>query len=136
MSNSSKTNRNEEIHTILLLGLNMCIMVALHPVQKLLTTFRVPHMFHTEVDPLLDVTVANDLVNDDTDSIWGDVVHNAGSSVDSTFSKAVFYLSNSNVPVVVFVGHTLLLRRVGFNVDDVAYAVVDEECREFDGAVF
>jgi hypothetical protein len=37
--------------------------------------------------------------------------------------------------VVVFVGHTLLLRGVGLNVDNVADAVRDEERREFDHAI-
>ena len=35
----------------------------------------------SQVDPLLHVAVTNDLVDDDTDGSWGDVVHNARSAV-------------------------------------------------------
>ena len=37
--------------------------------------------------------------------------------------------------MVVLVGHTLLLCGVGLDVNDVSYAVIDEECRQFDGAM-
>jgi hypothetical protein len=37
--------------------------------------------------------------------------------------------------VVVLVGHTLLLCGVGLDIDDIPDAVVDEESREFNGAV-
>ena len=32
--------------------------------------------------------------------------------------------------MVVFVGHTLLLRRIGFDVNNIPHAVVDKEGRE------
>jgi hypothetical protein len=54
-------------------------MVPLHPVQELLPTFRVPHVLNTEVHALLDVAVANDLVDDDTDSMGGDIVDDAST---------------------------------------------------------
>jgi len=92
-------------------------MVPLHPVQELLPAFRVLHVLDTEVHSLLDVTVANNLIDDDTDSVGGDIVDNASPSV------------------VVFVRHTLLLGSVGFDVDEVTNAVVDEVCRHFDGAM-
>jgi len=57
----------------------MCVTVPLHPVQEFLPTFRVFHMLNTKVHPLLDVAVANDLVNDNTDSVGSDVVDNAGT---------------------------------------------------------
>ena len=38
-------------------------------------------------------------------------------------------------PVVVFVGHTLLLCGISLDIDDVSYAVVDEVGRQFDGAM-
>ena len=37
--------------------------------------------------------------------------------------------------MVVLVGHTLLLCCVGLDVNDVSYAVVDEECRQFNGTM-
>ena len=38
--------------------------------------------------------------------------------------------------MVVFVGHTLLLSGVGLDVDDVADTIVEEVCRQFNGAMF
>lgn len=95
----------------------MCIMVALHPVQELLPAFRVPHVLDTEVHPLLDVAVADDLVDNDTDSVGGDVVDDSSPSV------------------VVFVRHTLLLGGVCLDIDDVTDAVVNEVRRQFNGAM-
>ena len=37
-------------------------------------------MFDPDIHPLLDVTVADDLVDDDTGSARGDVVDDAGST--------------------------------------------------------
>jgi hypothetical protein len=37
--------------------------------------------------------------------------------------------------MVVFMGHALLLGRVGLNVDDIANAVRDEVCRQFHGTM-
>lgn len=74
-------------------------------------------MFDTEIHPLLEVAVAYNLVDNDTDSMGSDVVDNASPSV------------------VVFVRHTLLLGGVGLDIDDVTNAVVDEVCRHFDGAM-
>jgi hypothetical protein len=55
-------------------------MVPLHPVQELLPAFRVLHVLNTEVHPLLNVAVANNLVDDDTDSMGSDIVDNASPS--------------------------------------------------------
>ena len=37
-------------------------------------------MLKTEVNTFFDVTIPDDLIDDNTDSIWGDVVHNSGTS--------------------------------------------------------
>ena len=44
----------------------------------------------------------------------------------------VIWAQISDEPVVVFVGHALLLGSVGFDVDDITNSVVDEVRREFD----
>lgn len=51
---------------------------------------------------------------------------------DTKSSKGIH---EADGPVVVFVGHTLLLGGIGLDVDDIADTVVDEVCRQFDGAV-
>ena len=55
-------------------------MVALHPVQKLLSTLGVSDVLDAEVDTLLNVPVTNDFVNDHTDGVWCHVVDDASSS--------------------------------------------------------
>ena len=55
--------------------------VPLHPVQELLPALRVLDVLDPEVHPLLDVTVADDLVDNDTNSARGDIVDDAGSTV-------------------------------------------------------
>lgn len=74
-------------------------------------------MFNTEVHPLLDVAVAYNLVDNNTNGVGGDVVDNASPSV------------------VVFVRHTLLLGCVGLDIYDVTNAVVNEVGGHLDGAM-
>lgn len=76
-----------------------------------------PHVFNTEVHPLLNVAVAYNLVDNNTNGVGGDVVDNASPSV------------------VVFVRHTLLLGRVGLDIYDVTNAVVNEVGGHLDGAM-
>jgi hypothetical protein len=38
--------------------------------------------------------------------------------------------------MVIFVGHALLLRSVGLDINDISYMVVDEESRQLNGTVF
>ena len=95
----------------------MCIVVPLDTVKELLPALRVPDVLNTDVHSLLDVAVADDLVDNNTDRMRGYVVYDAGSSM------------------VELVGHALLLSCVGLDVDDVANAVVDEVRRHLNGAM-
>jgi len=92
------------------------------------------NMFNTEVDSLLQVTVSNDLVHDDADSRWSDVVHDSGASSDHDQQWDLFD-NRRNTPMVIFMGHALLLRSVCFDVNNIPYMVVDEERRQFYGAM-
>jgi hypothetical protein len=73
--------------TALLLRLDMFSMIRLHSVQELLTTRRVSNVLHTQAHTLLDVSVSNDFVDDDTNGMWCDVVHDACSAVSYEFDK-------------------------------------------------
>lgn len=66
--------------TALCLCLRMQVMVALHPVQELLATFRMSDMLNPEVHPLLQISVANYFVDNNTNGGRGDVVDDTGSS--------------------------------------------------------
>lgn len=67
--------------TTSLLGFDMCGVVCLHSVQELLTASRVLDVLHTQVHALLDVSVSNNFVNDDTDRAWCDVVNDSSTAV-------------------------------------------------------
>ena len=91
-------------------------------------------MLDAKVNTFLDVAVAHDLVHDDTDGMGGNVVDHAGSSSPrnlrlSRVTCCIIDGARDDVPVVVFMGHTLLLSRVSFDVDDIAYAIGDEVSR-------
>ena len=92
-------------------------------------------MLNTDVDTFLNVAVSNDFVDDDTDGMWGNVVNDTSSSVTMYIKYRTSSIIACNAPMVVFVGHATLHGRVGLDVDDVSYAVVDEVCRESDAAM-
>jgi len=81
----------------------------------------------TEVHSFLDVAVADDLVDDNTDSSRGDVVYNTGAATEQDLSNILRDSSRWNPPVVVLVRHTLLLSSIGFDVNDISNVVVDQE---------
>ena len=72
MRNSA--SRHTSVLTALLLRCNVRIVVALDTVKELLPALRVPDVLHTDVDALLNVAVADDLVDDDANSAGGHVV--------------------------------------------------------------
>lgn len=76
------TRVREKRRTTGFFGLSTSSSVPLHPVQELLSTFRVFDVLDPDVHPLLDVSVANDFVDDDTNSTRGDVINDASPSVD------------------------------------------------------
>ena len=65
-----------DARTTLLLRLSMRRVVALDAVKELLPALRVPDVLDTDVHPLLDVAVTDDLVHDHTNGAGGNVVDN------------------------------------------------------------
>lgn len=105
-------------------------------------------MLNADVHPLFDVAVADDLLDNNTDGIWCHVVDNTSSSARRNrppTEKNIIVLVNMHpvrkfdrdmcAPVVVFVGHTLLLSRIGLNINDIADTVGDEVRRQLDGTM-
>lgn len=75
----------------LLTGLQFLCGVLLDTFDEVLTGARVPNVFGPDADALLDVAVADDLVEEDTDRGLGNVVDDTG------------------LAVVKLIGHTVLL---------------------------
>jgi len=98
----------------LLLGLLFQSGIFFYSSQEVITAFRVFDVLDSQVDTLFEITVANNLVDDYSDGSGSNVVHDTSAAV------------------VVFVGHTLLLGTVGFDVDNVPNSVYLQESRELD----
>lgn len=92
-------------------------IVCLYTVQEFLSAFRVSDVFHPDVNSLFDVAVADNFVDDNTDSTGSNVVDDTGATM------------------VEFVGHALLLSSISFNVNDIANTVVDKVGRQLYGAM-
>jgi len=88
--------------------------IFLDPSDEFFTALGVMDVFGTDVDSLLEISVADLLVDDDTDGALGDVVDDTG------------------LAVIDLVWHTLLLSTVHSNVDNISNLVLLKEGREGD----
>ena len=76
--------------TAFLLGSYMRIMVPLDTIKELLSTLRVPDVLNTDIHPFLNVAIADDLVDNDTNGRGGDVVDDTGPA-DSRIASSAFH---------------------------------------------
>lgn len=106
MSSAREDGHAAELRALASLArLDVSCVVGLHAIKELLAALGVLDVLDTDVNPLLDITVANNLVHDHTNCMGSDVVNNASAAM------------------VVLVGHALLLCSIGLNIDNVANTV-------------
>jgi hypothetical protein len=72
--------RRARAQTAGLLRLHVCGVVRLDTVEELLPALRVFDVLDADVHALLEVTVAHDLVDDDADGVWCDVVDDTSAA--------------------------------------------------------
>lgn len=105
-------------------GLDLLGGVGLDSVQEFLSALGVLDVFDSDVDSLLHVSTVDDLVTDDSNTSGRDIVDDTGLSVVD------YLLIYFNITVRkrghTLVGHTLLLRGVSLDVDDISNSVVSE----------
>lgn len=99
------------------LSLSLQSSVGLDSVQELSTASRVLDVLDSQVNLLLNVSVTNNLVDDDTDGSLGNVEN------------------DTSLTVVVLVWHTLLDRTVGLDVHNVTNLVSLQVSRQRNGSV-
>lgn len=99
------------------LSLSLQSSVGLDSVQEFSTASRVLDVLDSQVNLLLNVSVTNNLVDDDTDGSLGNVENDTG------------------LTVVVLVWHTLLDRTVGLDVHNVTNLVSLQVSRQRNGSV-
>jgi len=88
--------------------------VALDTSKELVSRSRLADVLNSDVDALLDVSVSDLTVQDDSNGGLGDIVDNTG------------------LAVIHFVWHTLLNGSVGDNIDDISDLVLFEVSRQRD----
>lgn len=55
-------------------------MISFHSVKEFLTAFRVSDMFDADIDSLFYIAVSDNLINNNTDGGWCDVIHDTSAS--------------------------------------------------------
>ncbi len=83
----------DRIRTKILTALRLCLsvqfVVPLDTVKELLPALGVPDVLNTDVHPLLDVAVADDLVDDDANSAGGHVVDDTSAAIRAVLRQTI-----------------------------------------------